>query len=71
MRKFRLWLMPLALIALPFGCSHSDDALNEPIRPPGDSPYHNDAPIARSAPAAPGPPPGVPSPGGGKRRSSP
>jgi hypothetical protein len=66
MRKYWLWLVPLALIASLSGCSKSDDALNEPVKPPGDSGYNNNAPGAKDAPPAPGPPAGVPRPGGGK-----
>jgi len=66
MRKYWLWLLPLALSVLLAGCSKPDEALNEPVKPPGDSPYNNNAPGAKDAPAAPGPPPGVPRPGGGK-----
>jgi len=68
MRK-RNWLLvvPLALLTIIGGCSHSNDALNEPVKPPSNSPYDNNAPGAKGAPAAPGPGPGVPSPGGGKR----
>jgi hypothetical protein len=71
MRKYRLWIVAAALIVTLFGCSHSDEALNEPVKPPGDSPYDNSAPGAKGAAPAPGPPSNVPSPGGAKRRSAP
>jgi hypothetical protein len=68
MRKhYRRLLAPLAILGSICGCSHSDDALKDPVNPPVNSPYDNNAPGAKDAPAAPGPGPGVPSPGGGKR----
>ena len=71
MRTRWLWFIPLVPLCLVFGCSHRNDALNDPIKPPGDAPYNNSAPEAKGALAAPGPPPGVPRPGGSKRMPSP
>jgi hypothetical protein len=62
-----LWLAPLALMVMMCGCHHDEeDPMNTPVKPPGDSPYNNNAPGAKDAPPAPGPPEGVPRPGGGK-----
>jgi hypothetical protein len=65
MTKRWRWLVPMTVIAVLAGCSKSEDAMNEQVKPPGDSPYNNNDPRAKSAPAASGPGPNVPRMGGG------
>ena len=49
-----------------FGCAQKDESVDAPKGPPpGGAPIDNNAPGAKAAPAAPGPGPDVPSPGGG------
>ncbi len=69
MRKLWLCLLVVWLPLVMMGCSSSnDEEVNAPPGPPpSGAPINNNAPEAKNAPAAPGPGPDVPRPGGGPR----
>ena len=60
MNKCWRWVGPVAVLAVLAGCSKPDDPATQPVVPPGDSPYNNNDPRAKGAPAAPGPDASVP-----------
>ena len=65
MRKGGLFLVLVLLLLVMPGCGSSKE---EESAPPPNAPINNNAPEAKSAPAAPGPGADVPRPGGGMRK---
>ena len=65
MRNRGLLLIPVLLLPVMAGCGSSKEEENAP---PPNAPINNNAPEAKSAPAAPGPGPDVPRPGGSMRK---
>ncbi len=61
------WLPVLLLLATTtwIGCGSKPSETSD--GPPPNAPIDNNSPAAKSAPAAPGPGPDVPTPGGGKK----